>query len=93
MKHVARSKYNIGDEVWIMWRNDIYHSIVRSVRMESVKLNIMGVITEELKIIYGIHGLLENMYEEGMFNTSEELISSLRIFDCTKTEEYYNRDC
>lgn len=71
-----KTKYNIGDEVWVRPTNyikkGIIHAIDVSARME------YGIITRKcVSYDVRIDKCLFTFYEHGIFSTEEELLKSL----------------
>ncbi len=67
------TKYNIGDEVWLIWENKVYVSFIEDVR---VKRN-----NKNTKIEYMVESMQKKDFglkkESDLFPTKEELLKSL----------------
>ena len=61
------TKYNIGDEVWLMYRNKVFSG------------RIVGIVLQSNRISYKIVSIIKGMWfsESKLFLTKEELLKSL----------------
>lgn len=70
---VIKTKYNIGDEVWVMYDNKPSKRAVDFIEIIVASTTSKGFIQYGLKM----EGVVERMTEKYLFSTKEELLKSL----------------
>lgn len=68
------TKYNIGDEVWVMYQNHPFKSTIKGVYVEYANDSQSDYLYKSYNIAE-IYGMI--YFEENIFPTKEELIKSL----------------
>lgn len=74
---IIETKYNIGDDVWVKWKGEIYHTKIDGITIDTFYKNDNKIIKTSIRYDMVIPEVYLSYSERAVFPTKEELLKSL----------------